>query len=95
MLLARSPHIETGDIHKLSPHANVTLTDKHPGMVDALGESLLEDFGLKTTLEELLGGELQYEIQLEFVVGEEAVAAHTTEEGGTLEDALGILGIEC
>jgi hypothetical protein len=72
----------------------VALTDKNTGVVDGLGESLLEHLGLKATLKELLGGELKDEIQLELVVGEEPVAAHPAEESSTLEDALGILGIE-
>lgn len=95
MLLRRSPHIETGDINKLSPNTDVALPNENTGVVDGLGKSLLEHLGLKATLKELLGGELENEIELELVIGEESVAAHTTKESGTLEDALGILGIKC
>eukprot|EP01083_Nonionella_stella_P220200 788095_1 len=63
-------------------------------MVDGLGKALLEHLGLETTFEKLLGGELQHEIKLKLVLGEEAVTAHPSEKGGTLEDTLGVLGIK-
>ena len=94
VLLRAGADVEARDVDELPPHANVTLADEDAGVVDALGEALLEDLGLEATLKELLGGELQDEVELELVLGEEAVAVHATEEGGTLEDALGILGVE-
>ena len=94
MLLRAGAHVEARDVDQLPPHADVALADEDAGVVDALGEALLEDLGLEAALEELLGGELQHEVELELVLGEEAVAVHATEESGTLEDALGVLGIE-
>ena len=94
MLLRRSADVEAGDVDELVADADVTLTDEDAGVVDGLGEALLVDLGLKTTLEELLGGELEDGIEVELVIRQETVARHATEEGGTLEDALGILGIE-
>ena len=94
VLLRRSADVEAGDVDELVADADVTLADEDAGVVDGLGEALLVDLGLKTTLEELLGGELEDGIEIELVVGQQAVARHATEEGGTLEDALGILGIE-
>lgn len=72
----------------------MALADEDTGVMDGLREALLENLGLEAALEELLGGELEDEIELQLVLGEEAVAVHATEEGGALEDALGILGVE-
>ena len=72
----------------------MTLLDEDTSVVDGLGEALLVDLGLEAALEELLGGELQDGIEVELVIRQKAVAAHAAEEGGTLEDALGILGVE-
>jgi hypothetical protein len=94
VLLGAGANVEARDVDELPPHADVTLADEDAGVVDALGESLLEDLRLEAALQQLLGGELQDEVELELVLGEEAVAVHATEEGGTLEDALGILGVE-
>lgn len=94
VLLRAGAHVEARDVDQLAPNADVTLADEDAGVVDALGKALLEDLGLEAALKELLGGELQHEIELELVLGKEAVAVHATEEGGTLEDALGVLGIE-
>ena len=94
VLLAGSADVEAGDVDELVADADVALADEDAGVVDGLGEALLVDLGLEAALEELLGGELQDGIEIELVVGEEAVAGHATEEGGALEDALGILGVE-
>ena len=94
VLLGRGPDVEGGDVDQLVADADVALTDEDAGVVDGLGEALLVDLGLQTTLEELLGGELEDGVEIELVVGEEAVARHAAEEGGTLEDALGVLGVE-
>jgi hypothetical protein len=72
----------------------VALTDKNTSVVDGLGKTLLEHLGLKTTLEELLGGELKNEIKFELILGEKSVARHTTKKSRTLEDTLRILRIE-
>ncbi len=94
VLLRAGAHVEARDVDQLAPHADVTLADENASVVDALGKTLLEDLGLETALEELLGRELQHEVELELILGEEAVAVHATEECGTLEDALWVLGIE-
>jgi hypothetical protein len=72
----------------------VALFDEDTSMMDALGESLLVDLGLETSLQEFLGGELKDEIKFELIIGQEPVTAHATEKGGSLEDALGILGVQ-
>ena len=73
----------------------MTLANQNSGMMDGFGEALLVDLGLEAALEELLGGELKDGVEIELVVGEEAIARHAAEEGGTLKDSLGILGVEC
>lgn len=94
VLLGGSPNVERRDVDKLVSDADVALADQDAGVVDGLGEALLVDLGLEAALEELLGGELEDGVEVELVVGEEAVAGHAAEEGGALEDALGVLGVE-
>ena len=94
VLLGVDANVEGRDVHELLADANVALLDEDAGVVDGLGEALLEDLGLEAALEELLGGELEDEIELELLLGEEAEAAHSAEEGLSLEDPLGIVGGE-
>ncbi len=72
----------------------MTLANENAGMVNRLGKSLLVHLGLEATFKELLGGELKNEIELELVLGEETVTVHTAEEGGSLEDTLGVLRVK-
>lgn len=94
MFLGTCPHVEGGHVNELVSNADMALFDKDASMMNALGQSLLVDLGLETTFQELLRGELQDEIKFEFVVRQQAVAAHTPEEGGSLKDAFGILGVQ-
>ena len=94
VLLAGGADVEAGDVDELVADADVALADEDAGVVDGLGEALLVDLGLEAALEELLGGEQQDAVQVELVVGQQTVAGHAAEEGGTLEDARGILGVE-
>jgi len=91
VLLGIDTDIEGGDIDQLLAHANVALFNQDTGMVDRLGKALLEHLGLQTALEELLGGKLQDEIELKFILGEESIVLHAAEEGFSLEHALGIV----
>ena len=51
MFLGTSTDVETGNVHELSPNANVALADKNTCMMDGLGKALLEDLGLQTSLQ--------------------------------------------
>lgn len=94
MFFRRRPDVKAGNVDELVAHTNVALLNEDTSVVNGLGQALLVNLGLKTTLQEFLRGELQDEIQLELVVGEETVTTHSTKESGTLKDALGILGVE-
>lgn len=94
MLLGRGPDVEGGDVDELRPHADVALPDEDPRVVDRLGEALLVDLGLKAALQQLLRRQLQDGVQLQLVVGQQAVPAHPAEEGRPFEDPLGVLGVE-
>jgi hypothetical protein len=78
----------------LSANTDVTLADEDTGVVDRLGKTLLVNLCLQTTLKQLLGGKLKNEIEFKLIIGEEAITVHTTKKSGTLEDTLGILGVE-
>ncbi len=59
--------------------------------MDGLGlESLVEDSGLKSSVEELVNSETQYVIELKLLVGQEAVSVHSSEEGSAFEQSSGI-----
>ena len=94
VLLGTCPHVEGGNVNELVSNADMALFDKDASMVNALGQSLLVDLGLKATFQELLSGKLENEIKFELVIRQQAVAAHAPEEGSSLEDALGILGVQ-
>ena len=63
-------------------------------MVDGLGQTALEDLSLETTLQEVLNLEGQHVIETHTGLVEHTNANETTNEGVTLEQTLGVLGIE-
>lgn len=94
MLFRSCPDSESRNVDELAAHTDVALLDEHSCVVDRLGKPLLVDLGLEAAFQELLGGKLENEIEFELIVSQESVATHSAEEGGTFEDALGILGIQ-
>ena len=73
---------------------NVPLPDQDTGVVDGLGQATLEDLSLKTTLQEVLDLEGQHVIETHARLVEHTNADETTNKGVTLEQTLGILGVE-
>ena len=73
---------------------DVALADHHTGHVDRLGEASLEHLGLEAALEDLLGGQLQHEVKLALLLGQQTVADQAAHEGLTLEDAGLVLLVE-
>ena len=57
-------------------------------------EGVLRDSGLQSPLEEFIRGESQHVIELEFLSGEQTIAVHPPEEGGTFEKSPGVLLLE-
>jgi len=94
VLLAGGPDVETRDVDELRPDPDVPLLDEDAGVVDRLRQSLLVHLRLEAALEQLLSGELKDLVEFELVVGQEAVPAHPSQEGSTLEDPLGIVGLQ-
>jgi len=94
VLLRRCSDIEGWDIDELASDADVTLSDQDTGVVDGLGETLLVDLGLEAAFQQLLGTQLEDEIELHLVVGKEPVSAHTSHQCGTLENSLWILWVQ-
>mmetsp|Transcript_52738 Transcript_52738/g.80032 ORF Transcript_52738/g.80032 Transcript_52738/m.80032 type:complete len:173 (-) Transcript_52738:58-576(-) len=72
----------------------MTLPDENTGVVDRLGQPLFVDLGLKTAFQQLLGGKLKNGIEFKFIVSEQTVTTHSSQQSGTLEDPLGILGVK-
>lgn len=81
---------ETGDVDHLFTDANVALADEDAGVVDALGESELENLSLQATLQEIFNLQAQDVIQLGLGVVEDTDADETTDEGVSFEEAAGV-----
>jgi len=94
VLLGLDADEERGDVDNLLADADVALTDEDTGVMDGLGETVLEDLGLETTLHDLGGGQTEDIIQLALGVGEETETLHAAKHGLTLEDAGLILLVE-
>jgi len=94
VLLGTGTNIERRNIDKLRSNTNVTLTDQNTSMVHRLRKSLLVHLGLETSLKKLLGGELKDGIEIELVISEEPVTAHTTKKSSSLENTLRVLGVK-
>jgi len=73
---------------------DVPLADENTSMVNGLGKTKLVDAGLETTLQEILNLEGQHVIELHAGLVEDTDADETTNEGVTLEEALGVLLVE-
>lgn len=94
VFLRSGAHIEGRHIHELGSDTNVTLTDQDTGVVDGLGETLLVHLGLQTSFQQLLSSQLQDEIEFELFIRQKTITAHASEEGSSLENTLGIIGLE-
>lgn len=83
-------------VYHSHPHGlpNVTLSDEHARMVDALGEIGLEHLGLQPALQEILDLQRQHVIEPHAGLVQHANADETTNEGISLEEPLGIFVIE-
>lgn len=63
--------------------------------MDGLGlEALLVYSGLQSFVEEFVDGETENVIEFELFIGEQSVAVHSVEEGGSLEESSGVLFFE-
>ena len=69
----------------------MSLSDEDSGLMDGLGlESLVEDSGLESSVEKLVNCETQDVIELELLIGQEAVPVHSSEKGSAFEQSSGI-----
>lgn len=70
----------------------MSLSDDHSSLVDGLGvEGILGNSGLQSAVKELVQGQTQHVIELEFLVGEETIAMHSSEKGSTFEKSSRVL----
>eukprot|EP00983_Pelagomonas_calceolata_P077096 1153714-Pelagomonas_calceolata.AAC.1 len=70
---------------------DVLLADEHTGVVDGLGEALLEHQGLQPSLQHIVGTQGEGIIQLVLGLVQQAVLVQPAHEGLPLENALGVL----
>jgi len=94
VLLGVQANVQGWDGDQLLADANVTLADEDTGVVDGLGQTELEDLGLKTAVQEVLWLETEHVVELQLGLVEDAVANQTTEESVALEEALGVLLVQ-
>jgi hypothetical protein len=72
----------------------VSLPDQNTGVVNGLCKTNLEDLSLQPALQEIFDFEGQDVIETHAGLVEHTDTDETTDEGVTLEETLGILGIE-
>jgi hypothetical protein len=95
LLLGGGPDQELVGVDEVLADLDVALVDQHAGLVDGLGlEALLVDPGLDALVQELVEGEAQHVIELELLPGQQAVAVHAVQQGGSLEQSSGVFLLE-
>jgi hypothetical protein len=94
VLLGVETDDEGGHVDDLLADADVALADEDTSVVDRLGEAELVDAGLEAALEEILNLEGQNVIELHAGLVEDTDADETTDQGVSLEEALGVLLVE-
>ena len=70
------------------------LADEDTSVVNGLRQTALEDLGLEAALQEVLDLEGQHVIETHTRLVQDTDANKTTDKGVTLEQTLGVLGIE-
>ena len=91
LLLRGRPDQELVGVDEILADLDVSLVDEDTSLVDGLGlEAFLIDPGLQTLVKELVDGETQDVIELEFLTSEEAIAVHSVEEGSAFEESSGV-----
>jgi hypothetical protein len=78
------------DIDDLSADTNMPLSDQHPGVMDALGQTSLEHLRLQPSLQEIFNLQGEHVIQTHPRLVEHTDTDQTTNEGISLEETLGI-----
>lgn len=69
----------------------MALPDDDTGLVDGLGvEGVLGDSGLQSSIKKFVKGETENVIELEFLIGEETIAVHSSEKGSAFEKSSGV-----
>lgn len=72
----------------------MALVDQHTGVVDGLGEVVLEDDGLESSVEHVSLLEGQHVIELVLGALQNAGVVESVQQAGALEDALGVVLLE-
>ena len=65
---------------------DVSLANKHAGMVDRLGKTQLEDLGLKAALQEIFNLQAEHVIELHATFVQHTDTNQTTQEGVTCDN---------
>lgn len=94
LLLRVGAHDEGRDVDHLLADADVALVNQHTGVVDGLGEVVLEDDGLESSVEHIGFLEGQHVIELVLGALQNAGVVESVQQAGALEDALGIVLLE-
>lgn len=93
--LVLNGHEERGHVDQLVVDTDVSVLDLGSGVVHGLGQLGVEDSGLKSSLQELLQGQRQAEIQLVLSLGvQKAVFVHSLQESSAFELSLLVVLLE-
>lgn len=91
VLLGLESDHERRHVDNLLANSDVSLGDEDSGVVDGLGQTKLENLGLQSSLEEILGGQGQNVIELHSVLGKNTESNQSSDKSVTLEKSLGVL----
>ena len=94
VLLGVETDNERGDVDDLLADTDVPLPDQNTSVVNALGQTALEDLSLQAALQEIFDLEGQHVIETHAALVEHTNANETANQGVTLEKTLGVLGVE-
>jgi hypothetical protein len=96
-LLANTDNKRLANVYKGATHSglpDVSLLDQNTSVVNALGQTQLEDLSLKAALQEIFNLQTKHVIQLGSVFGQDTSADQSSDQSVTLEKTLVVLLIQ-
>lgn len=73
-------------LRKIRHQPDVSLSDEHTSVMNALGQPELEDLGLQTSLQEIIHTKTQHVIELHFGLIQHSNTHQTSQQGVTCKD---------
>jgi len=94
VLLRVKAHDKRRDVDDLLAHSDVSLSDEDPSVVDALGQSQLEDLRLEAALKEVIDAQTEHVVELHLGLVQHTDAHEATQQRIALKESTGVLLIQ-